>query len=152
MNCWPISKLVLDLTAGRAPDCASLLLTSDGQTVACGAVVLSGRPSAASCAAAAGLAKPGIDEYSVATGKLTSVLYRYAGPCVMGGVDVLWASPTGSTVLGYLSVAQELERPSAPPRAGDGRVRRPEVPAAADPAGRRPPVGRHDRILTLLHF
>jgi hypothetical protein len=114
------SKLALDLTAGRAPDCASLLLTPDGQTVACGAVVLSGRPSAASCAAATGLAKPGIDEYSAATGKLASVLYRYAGPCVMGGVDVLWASPAGSTVLGYLSVVQERRRPSAPPRRETG--------------------------------
>ena len=103
------SRLVLDLKSGRAPDCTSLLLTSDGRTVACGAMVMSAARSTAGCSAATGLARPGIDEYSIATGKLTSVIYRYAGPCVVGRADVLWASPTGTTVLGYLGVTQQLK-------------------------------------------
>jgi hypothetical protein len=101
------SRPVLDLTSGRAPNCTSLLLTSDGRTVACGAMLASAARSTGGCSAAAGLARPGIDEYSIATGKLASVIYRYAGPCVVGRADVLWASPTGTTVLGYLGVTQQ---------------------------------------------
>jgi hypothetical protein len=74
-------------------------------------MLLSAGRSPSGCAAATGLARPGIDEFSVATEKLTSVLYRYPGPCVTARADVLWASPTGSSVLGYLSVIRQSKRP-----------------------------------------
>jgi hypothetical protein len=48
--------------------------------------------------------QPGFVEYSTVTGKLTRVLYRHQGTCVFGMADVVWASPSGETVIGSLEV------------------------------------------------
>ena len=106
------SKLVLDLRSGGVPDCGSLLLTADGGTVVCGAALPTGSGSAGGCSAATGLSRPGMAEYSTATGRLTRVLYQYTGACVAGRADALWASPSGDTVIGYLGITQQLKRPS----------------------------------------
>jgi hypothetical protein len=101
------SKLVLDLKPSSAPDCGSLLLTANGRTVVCGAALLTRGGATGSCSAATGLARPGIVEYSAATGKLTGVVYQYKGACIAGQADAAWATPSGSAVLGYLSIAQQ---------------------------------------------
>jgi hypothetical protein len=106
------SKLVLDLKPSGAPDCGSLMLTANGRTVVCGAALVTGRGSTGGCSTATGLARPGFAEYSTATGRLTGVLYQYTGACVAGQADVLWASPSGGPVLGYLGITQQLKRPS----------------------------------------
>jgi hypothetical protein len=87
------SKLVLDLRSGSAP-------------------VLAGSGPTGGCSAATGLARPGIAGYSTATGMLAGVLYQYTGTCIAGRADVLWASPSGGAVLGYLGITQQLKRPS----------------------------------------
>ena len=106
------SKLVLDLPSGSAPTCGSLMLTADGRTVVCGAALPAGPGSTGGCSAATGLARPGIAEYSTATGRMSGVLYQYTGTCIAGEADVLWASPSGGAVLGYLGITQQLKQPS----------------------------------------
>jgi hypothetical protein len=99
------SKVVLDLKPGRGPGCGSLWLTADGRTVVCGADSRgAGRPRGASGGCAGAPEQPGFVEYSTATGKLTRVLYRHQGTCVLGMADVIWASPSGDTVVGSLEV------------------------------------------------
>ena len=111
------SKPVLDLKPGSAPDCGSLLVTANGRTVVCGAALAAGGGSTGGgstgdCSAATGLARPGIAEYSTATGRLTGAVYQYTGTCVAGRADVLWANSSGRAVLGYLGITQQLKRPS----------------------------------------
>jgi hypothetical protein len=106
------SRLVLDLKPASAPDCTSLMVTANGRTVVCGAALVAGPASKGGCSAAPGLARPGMAEYSTATGRLTGVLYQYTGTCMAGQADVMWASPSGGTVLGYLGITQKVTRPS----------------------------------------
>jgi hypothetical protein len=65
--------------------CSSLLLTADGKVAVCGGGYAAGpRPCAKG--------KMDVTAYSVATGKLERVLYRYRGGCRPGGsVQVIWA-------------------------------------------------------------
>jgi hypothetical protein len=101
------SRLVLGFKPGSAPDCTSLMVTANGRSVVCGAALAAGSGSTGGCSSATGLARPGIAEYSAATGRLTGVLYRYTGTCIAGQADVLWASPSGGTVLGYLGITRQ---------------------------------------------
>ena len=146
------SKLVLGLKPGSAPDCGSLMLTANGRTVVCGAALAADAGSTRSCSAATGLARPGIAEYSTATGRLTSVLYQYTGACIAGQADVLWASPSGGAVLGYLGITQQFTR-AIPRWEVPGRpIHRRLIQAAAHQAGRRDAYGRNDRLLVTIAF
>jgi hypothetical protein len=105
------SKVVLDLTPGRSPDCGSLWLTADGRTIVCGANSRgAGLPRGTNSKCGGAPEQAGFVEYSTATGKLTRVLYRPKGVCVSGATDVfgeasvMWASPSGDTVVGLLDV------------------------------------------------
>jgi len=79
----------------RLPDpgyCDTAQLTTDGKTVLCGEYGgNSVKPSAAYA--------PKFVAYSVATGK-SRLLYQLPGAYGIGLADVLWASPTGSTLVG----------------------------------------------------
>jgi hypothetical protein len=88
------SRLVVSTPANTT--CGSLLLTPDGKTFICG----SAAPNEGSCA------KGQVDmaAYSVATGKLERVLYRYRGGCQpVGSVQVMWAG-SGTLAIGALFV------------------------------------------------
>jgi hypothetical protein len=88
------SRLVVSTPANMT--CGSLLLTPDGKTFICG----SAAPNEGSCAK--GLVD--MAAYSVATGKLERVLYRYRGGCQPGGsVQVMWAG-SGTLAIGALFV------------------------------------------------
>jgi hypothetical protein len=74
------SRPVFSVPAGAA--CASVLMTADGKAVICGSSTFN-----------SGCAKGAVNltAYSVATGKLERVLYRFPDACRMGGAQVLWA-------------------------------------------------------------
>ena len=94
-NLLAISKVLFRLPngVGRAgTDCDSVQLTGDGKTVLCGEDA--GNTLKRSTAYA-----PKFAAYSVATGK-PRLLYQLPGAYGIGLADVLWASPTGSTLLG----------------------------------------------------
>lgn len=96
-NLLASSKVLLRISdpKGRANDgCDSLLLTADAQTVLCG-------EDAGNTAKPTTADAPKIAAYSVATGRLR-LLYQLKGAYEVGLADVLWASPTGSTLLGAL--------------------------------------------------
>jgi hypothetical protein len=92
----------------RLPDpgyCGTVQLTSDGRTVLCGAY---GGNSVKRSAAYA----PKFVAYSVATGK-PRMLYRFPGAYQLGLADVLWASPTGSTLVGSVYAATTWIQPDS---------------------------------------
>lgn len=98
------------LTAKRPFGCGasnpSLLLTGDGKTVVCGASGVFRAPESFSrndaCPAIPRWNEEGVLEYSTVTGKLTRTLYRGQSNCVpTGPVQLLWASDSGETVIGY---------------------------------------------------
>ena len=94
-NLLGISKVLFRLPngAGRAgTDCDTVQLTGDGKTVLCGQDA--GNTLKRSTAYA-----PKFTAYSVATGK-SRLLYQLPGAYGVGLADVLWASPTGATLLG----------------------------------------------------
>jgi hypothetical protein len=94
-NLLAISKVLFRLPngVGRAgTDCDTVQLTGDGKTVLCGEDA--GNTLKRSTAYA-----PKFAAYSVATGK-PRLLYQLPGAYGIGLADVLWASPTGSTLLG----------------------------------------------------
>jgi hypothetical protein len=94
-NLLVISKVLFRLPngVGRAgTDCDTVQLTGDGKTVLCGEDA--GNTVKRSTAYA-----PKFAAYSVATGK-PRLLYQLPGAYGIGLADVLWASPTGSTLLG----------------------------------------------------
>lgn len=70
------------MPTGRACD-DDLLLTQDGKTVICSVFA----PGNGSCTTG----QLALNAYSVATGKLERVLFRYKGGCAFGFVQVLWA-------------------------------------------------------------
>ena len=72
--------------------CQSPLLTSDGESVICG----TGANTSGTC----GKGAPELVSYSVATGKLEHVLYRYEGTCQSGNTMPLWAR-SGSLAIGF---------------------------------------------------
>ena len=89
-NLLASSKVVFRLPDGA--DCDTVQLTGDGKTVLCGKY---GGNTANRSAAYA----PRFVVYPVATGK-SRLLYQLQGAYEIGLADVLWASPTGSTLLG----------------------------------------------------
>lgn len=94
-NLLGISKVLFRLPngVGRAgTDCDTVQLTGDGKTVLCGKDA--GNTLKRSTAYA-----PKFVAYTVATGK-SRLLYQLPGAYGIGLADVLWASPTGSTLLG----------------------------------------------------
>jgi energy-converting hydrogenase Eha subunit A len=95
----------------RLPDntgCDTVQLTGDGQTVLCGEE--GGNTAKRSSAYA-----PKFLAYSVATGK-SRLLYQLKGAYETGLADVLWASPTGSVLLGTVYAETTWPRPGAPQR------------------------------------
>jgi len=89
-NLLDISTVVFRVPDGA--DCDTVQLTGDGQTVLC--AQYGGNTAKRSTADA-----PKFVAYSVATGK-SRLLYQLKGAYEVGLADVLWASPTGSTLLG----------------------------------------------------
>jgi hypothetical protein len=79
---------------GDKHNCSSLLVATDGRTIACGTF---GN-------ATGGCVKlePEFDLWSTATGKVTRVLYRYKGSCQAAGASVLWAG-RGGTMIGVIA-------------------------------------------------
>jgi len=93
-NLLAISRVVFRLPngVGRAgTDCDTVQLTGDGKTVLCGKDAGNTRERSTAYA-------PKFVAYSVATGK-PRLLYQLPGAYGIGLADVLWASPTGSTLL-----------------------------------------------------
>jgi hypothetical protein len=95
-NLLTSSKVVFRLPGGA--DCDTVQLTGDGDTVLCGKY-------AGNTEKRSTMNAPKFVAYSVATGRPT-LLYQLKGSYEVGVADVLWASPTGSTLLG--SVYAEL--------------------------------------------
>jgi WD40-like Beta Propeller Repeat len=93
------SRLVFSAPATRA--CSSVLLSADGQAVICGSYA----PSPAACAGG----QLDVTAYSVATGKLERVLYRYRGGCQPSGTaQVIW-SGSGTSAIGAIFVGSAKE-------------------------------------------
>jgi hypothetical protein len=112
--------LKIGATAKSGIWCESLVITRDGRTAVCGAnlprvaptgIVLDAytRPAPwAGCAGPAELAYPGIAEVSLASRKLTKVLYQLKPPCMGNGTSIiLWASPSGQSVLSYIGYTSD---------------------------------------------
>jgi hypothetical protein len=102
-NLIAVSKVVFRLPNGA--DCDTVQLTGDGKTVLCGKY---GGNTAKRSAAYA----PKFIAYSVATGQ-ARLLYQLKGAYEIGLADVLWASPTGSELLGAIYAEATWPRASA---------------------------------------
>jgi hypothetical protein len=89
-NLLASSKVVFRLPNGA--DCDTVQLTDDGKTVLCGEY-------GGNTVKRSAMYAPKFIAYSVATGK-SRLLYQLKGAYEIGLADVLWASPTGSTLLG----------------------------------------------------
>jgi hypothetical protein len=94
------SKVVFRLPNGAS--CNTVQLTSDEKTVLCGKY--GGNTERRSAAYA-----PKFVAYSVATGR-SRLLYQLKGAYETGLGDVLWASPTGSTLLGAVDAETKYPR------------------------------------------
>lgn len=91
------SRTVFTVPDGHTCDW-SLLMTADGKSVICGVL-----------AANNGWCTTGqltLDAYSVATGKLDRVLYRYQGKCQMGSTYALWAK-SASLAIAVITVTKQ---------------------------------------------
>jgi hypothetical protein len=99
------SKVIFRLPNGAY--CNTVQLTSDAKTVLCGKY--GGNTEKRSAAYA-----PMFVAYSVATGK-SRLLYQLKGAYQLGLGDVLWASPTGSTLLGAVYAEKTWPRLGAKP-------------------------------------
>jgi hypothetical protein len=86
--------------------CKSMLVTPDGKTIVCGVESWGG--ASASCP----VVRPGVAEYSAATGKLLRVLYDYEGTCTWGMVHLYWSSQSGTAVVANLIIGT---RPGSQP-------------------------------------
>jgi hypothetical protein len=111
---WPDDERTLSVTgkgtsllAGSRPvlavpgndhGCTSVLLAANGQTTICG--------TAANSVRGCQQLEPEFDLYPVATGKLTSVLYRYRGTCQAANGILLWAR-SGSSAIAALEIIDE---------------------------------------------
>jgi hypothetical protein len=100
------SKVIFRLPEGSA--CNTVQLTGDGKTILCGKY--GGNSTERSAAYA-----PRFVAYSVATGR-PRLLYQLKGAYQLGLANVLWASPTGSTLLGAVYAGTPASRPGASPR------------------------------------
>jgi hypothetical protein len=112
-----------DLTSKRPFTCAgespSVLVTADGKTIVCGAWGVFRSPGnlpSGTCPTAPPWNDQGFLEYSTATGKLTRTLYRYDTSCIpyLGPAQVLWASTSGDTVIGYFDFQAMFPASSKP--------------------------------------
>ena len=96
--------------------CDSLGITGDGRSAVCGAELPKTPPVGATldaltepspwigCAGPSDVVYPGLAKISLAGDRLTQVLYEAEPKCMGAGwASVLWASPSGSTVLGSVS-------------------------------------------------
>lgn len=95
------SRTVFTVPAGHTCD-STLLMTGDGQSVICGVFATNN-----------GWCTTGqltLDAYSVATGKLERVLYRYQGKCMMGTTVALWAK-SASLAVALVSVTRQAPPP-----------------------------------------
>jgi hypothetical protein len=92
--------------------------TADGKTIVCGAwgVFRPGNLPGGTCPTAPPWNDQGFLEYSTATGKLTRTLYRYDTSCIphLGQAQVLWATPSGDTVIGYFDFQAMFPASSKP--------------------------------------
>jgi hypothetical protein len=99
--------------------CESLGITGDGRSAICGANLPEHPPVGATldaltesadpwrgCAAPTDAMWPGFARISLGGDRLAQVLYEADAKCLDGGLaNVLWSSPSGSTVLGTVSYA-----------------------------------------------
>lgn len=88
------SRTVFSVPTGHTCD-SVLLMTGDGKSVICGVF-----------AANSGWCTTGqlaLNAYSVATGKLERVLYRYQGGCEFGTTQIAWA-PSGTLAIALITV------------------------------------------------
>jgi hypothetical protein len=95
------------IQAPSKPDCADLVVTSDGKTVVCAAVTLAARSGAVSKGTTSAWNGLEFLEYSTTTGKLTRTLYRYRANYSATSsyfFCVLWASASGDTLVGCLNI------------------------------------------------
>jgi hypothetical protein len=109
-----VLKIAVSMKTGRSAIwCETLGITADGRTAVCGANLPKVPPTGITldaamrsapwtgCSAPTDTAYPGLAEISLATRRLTQVLYQVTPKCMGGGdSSVLWASPTGAAVLG----------------------------------------------------
>jgi hypothetical protein len=92
------SRAVFSVPAGHTCN-DSLLMTSDGKSVICGVF-----------AANSGWCTTGqlaLNAYSVATGKLERVLYRYPGGCHFGSAQVVWAR-SAALAVGLIEISKPV--------------------------------------------
>jgi hypothetical protein len=107
-NLLTVSKVLFRLPngVGRAgTDCDTVQLTGDGKTVLCG-------EDAGNTLKRSTEYAPKFAAYSVTTGK-SRLLYQLPGAYGIGLADVLWASPTGSALLGAVYAEATWPRPGA---------------------------------------
>jgi hypothetical protein len=141
-----VETVATGTTAKSAISCETLGITADGRTAVCGAnlprvprtgIVLDAYPRPADwggCAKPTDLNYPGIAEVSLASRKLTRVLYQVKPKCMGNGTStVLWASPSGQEVLSYIGYTDD---PSMRPHtevvlASHGTITRLTWPGAA---------------------
>jgi hypothetical protein len=111
-----IAEIDASATTGKSVIwCVSLGITGDGRTAVCGAVLPKVPPVGATLdAPGTGSAAPGdathagIVEIALADDRLARVLYQVKPPRMGGGfAAVLWSSPSGDTVLGSVTYADE---------------------------------------------
>jgi len=102
--------------AGVGP---SVLVTGDGKTIVCGAwgvLRAPGNLPNGTCPKAPPWNDEGFLEYSAATGKLARTLYRASTSCVIetDPTQVLWASATGGTMIGFFYFDSVFPEPTPP--------------------------------------
>jgi hypothetical protein len=85
------SKVVLSIKGRSIPECNTLQITADGKAAFCGR-------DGGNWVQRSAANDPEVFEYSIATGK-PRLVYRFTGAWELGVADVLWASPTGSTLV-----------------------------------------------------
>lgn len=97
----------------EAPD---PLITSDGQTIVCGASSIFAKPTVNPAGGKCGgpsWSSGGITEYSAATGRQTRTLYRGESNCIpwsgRGPVTPLWTSDSGDAVLAFFNFGAHLK-------------------------------------------
>jgi hypothetical protein len=120
-----ILKIAVSPTGKSAIWCSSLGITSDGKTALCGAklpklppvgvtldaLVRTGSWTSIGCAKPSDVMYPGFAAISLATKKLTQVLYQATPKCLgWGEADIVWASPSGNAVLGVVIYADAPSR------------------------------------------
>ena len=109
------SRVVVSIADKGHIYCQSLAITGQGRTAVCGADLPRALPAGVTldkvlrpgpwlgCPAPTDAVEPGFAELSTVTGKVTRVVYQVKGLCVGGGsASVLWASPSGNTILGMI--------------------------------------------------